>query len=77
MIHGINLDAQDGEQVTTSTVQTTVSNDNQPALLFGDPAAYSKMSPEKRDELTQKMMSKWSKWAGKDKNPLSVRKKKK
>jgi len=76
MIHGINLDAQDGEQVTTSTTQP-VSNDNQPALLFGDPAAYDKMSPEKRDELSQKMMSKWSKWAGKDKNPLSVRKKKK
>ena len=38
--------------------------DRKENLLFGDPAEYAKYSDEEKKEISDKMMAKFSKWAG-------------
>jgi len=76
MIHGINLDAEISDEEEAQSPRTTTPVQSQPSLLFGDPADYEKMDPVKRETLTQKMMSKWGKWANKNTNPLVKKRRK-
>lgn len=80
MIHGINLDGKiseenDDDDFENETVKAKPMQRQSP-LMFGDPNDYKKMSPEQSEELTNKMMKKWSKWAGTGTNPLGQRKRK-
>jgi hypothetical protein len=82
MIHGINLDGEipqedeDEDADFENEVVKPKPIKRQSPLMFGDPAEYAKMDPEKCEELTNKMMNKWSKWAGKGTHPLGQRKRK-
>lgn len=54
-IHGAKL---------TGVSQKATSSEKEVVPLFGDPKDYESMSPEKREELTKKMLGKHKIWAG-------------
>jgi len=73
-IHGINLD--DNEKQTIVPSESGIERDapkKSHNLVFRDPAEYDKMSESERQELTQRMMGKWKRWAGE--SPLAKAKK--
>ena len=57
--HGINLDAD--SNVPEDQLPPDVKNPKH--FVFGDPAAYDKMSEADKEELTQKMMSHHKDWS--------------
>jgi hypothetical protein len=61
-IHGIDIknDKNKGEDKGTSKDDSSSWGSSG---LFGDPESYKHLSPDEREELTQKMMSKMQIWA--------------
>lgn len=58
-LHGIDVtkDADGG-----NSQENISQNLNKEVPLFGNPDDYANMSPEKKEEMTQKMMGKHKKW---------------
>jgi len=59
-MHGAEFDEEGEKQQTESSEKNTVENSS---FIFGDPTQYEEMSPEERENLTSKMMTKHKDWS--------------